>query len=52
MVFFQTCSRTHSDRVPVVDTSQCWGGWCLVTLIPFPTEAESLEDNFFLSLPE
>ncbi len=22
---FQTCSRTHSDRLPVVDSPQCWG---------------------------
>ncbi len=28
-VFFQTCSRTHSDRLPVVDCPQCWG-WGLV----------------------
>ncbi len=25
MVFFQTCSRIHSDRLPVVDSSECWG---------------------------
>ncbi len=25
MVFFQTCNRTHSDRLPVVDSPQCWG---------------------------
>ncbi len=24
-VFFQTCSRTHLDRLPVFDTPQCWG---------------------------
>ncbi len=24
MVFFQTCSKTNSARLPVVDTSQCW----------------------------
>ncbi len=23
--FFQTCSRTRSDRLPVVDSPQCWG---------------------------
>ncbi len=23
--FFQTCSRTHLDRLPVFDTPQCWG---------------------------
>ncbi len=22
---FQTCSRTHSDHLPVVDSPQCWG---------------------------
>ncbi len=32
--FFQTCSRTRSDRLPVVDSPQCWGmvscnWWCL-----------------------
>ncbi len=37
MVFFQTCSRTHSDRLPVVDSPQCWGmvscnWWCLSDL--------------------
>ncbi len=37
MVSFQTCSRTHSDRLPVVDFPQCWGmvscnGWCLLYL--------------------
>ncbi len=34
---------------------QSAGGWCLVSsdsIIPFYTEAESLEDNLFLSLPE
>ncbi len=25
VVFFQTCSRTHSDHLPVVDSPQCWG---------------------------
>ncbi len=34
MVFFQTCNRTHSDRLillllikllPVVDSPECWG---------------------------
>ncbi len=25
MVFFQTCSRTHSERLPVVDSPDCWG---------------------------
>ncbi len=25
MVFFKTCNRTHSDRLPVVDSLQCWG---------------------------
>ncbi len=29
-VFFQTCNRTHSDHLPVVDSPQCCG-WCLVT---------------------
>ncbi len=24
-VFFQTCNRTHSNRLPVVDSPQCWG---------------------------
>ncbi len=24
-VFFQTWSRTHSDRLPVADSPQCWG---------------------------
>ncbi len=24
-VFFQTCSRTHSYRLPVVDSPPCWG---------------------------
>ncbi len=24
-MFVQTCSRTHSDRLPVVDSPQCWG---------------------------
>ncbi len=23
--FFQTCSRTHSNRLPVVDSPPCWG---------------------------
>ncbi len=23
--FFQTCSRTHSGRLPVVDSPECWG---------------------------
>ncbi len=23
--FFQTCNRTHSDRLPVVDSPECWG---------------------------
>ncbi len=36
MVFFQTCNRTHSDRLPVVDSPQCWGmvscSWCLSDL--------------------
>ncbi len=36
-VVFQTCSRTHSDRLPVVDSLQCWGmvscnWWCLSDL--------------------
>ncbi len=22
---FQTCNRTHSDRLPVVDSPECWG---------------------------
>ncbi len=31
---FQTCNRTHSDCLPVVDSPQCWGmvsckWWCL-----------------------
>ncbi len=30
MVFFQTCNRTHSDCLPVVDSPSA-GGWCLVT---------------------
>ncbi len=25
MVFFQTCSKTHSARMPVVDSPECWG---------------------------
>ncbi len=25
MVFFQTCNKTRSDRLPVVDSPQCWG---------------------------
>ncbi len=25
MMFFQTCNRTHSDRLPVVDFPQYWG---------------------------
>ncbi len=25
MVFFQTCNKTHSDGLPVVDSPQCWG---------------------------
>ncbi len=34
MVFFQTCNRTHSDHLPVVDSPECWGmvscnWWCL-----------------------
>ncbi len=34
MVFFQTCNRTHSDRLPVIDSPQCWrmvscNWWCL-----------------------
>ncbi len=34
MVFFQTCNRTHSDCLPVVDSPECWGmvscnWWCL-----------------------
>ncbi len=33
---FQTCSRTHSDRLPVVDSPQCWG-WCLVVGDVFQT---------------
>ncbi len=37
MVFFQTCSRTPSDHLPVVDSPQCWGMvscncWCLSDL--------------------
>ncbi len=24
-VFFQTCNRTHSDCLLVVDSPQCWG---------------------------
>ncbi len=24
-LFFQTCNRTHSDCLPVVDSPQCWG---------------------------
>ncbi len=35
MVFFQTCSRTHSDRLPVGDSPQCWGkvscSWCCLS---------------------
>ncbi len=34
MVFFQTCNRTHSDRLPFVDSPESWGRvscnwWCL-----------------------
>ncbi len=25
IVFFQTCNRTHSNRLPVVDSPECWG---------------------------
>ncbi len=25
MVIFQTCNRTHSDRLPVVDSPESWG---------------------------
>ncbi len=25
-MIFQTCNRAHSDRLPVVDSPQCWGG--------------------------
>ncbi len=37
MVFFQTCNRTHSDHLPIVDSPQCWGmvfcnWWCLSDL--------------------
>ncbi len=37
MLSFQTCSRIHSDRQPVVDSPQCWGmvscnWWCLSDL--------------------
>ncbi len=28
-VFFQTCNRINSDRLPVVGSPRCWG-WCLV----------------------
>ncbi len=55
MVFFQTCNRTNSDRLPVVDSPQCWGMVScnlVMSFIPFHTEAESLEENLFLSLPE
>ncbi len=24
-VFFQTCNKTHSDRLPIVDSPECWG---------------------------
>ncbi len=37
MAFFQTCNRTYSDRLPVVDSPQCWGmvscnWWCFSDL--------------------
>ncbi len=38
--FLQTYSKNHSNRLPVVDSP------------PFHSEAESLEDNLFLSFPE
>ncbi len=54
-VFFQTCSRTHSDRLPVVDSPQCWGmmscSWLSLSDL-FYTDAESLEENWILSLSE
>ncbi len=50
MVFFQTCNRTHSDRLTVVDSPQCWR--LVMSFRPFHTKAESLEENLFLSLLE
>ncbi len=35
--FFQTCSRTHSDCLPVVDYPECWGmmscNWCCLSYL-------------------
>ncbi len=35
-VFFQTCSRTHSDCLPVADPPEC-SGWCLIIRYVFQT---------------
>ncbi len=53
--FFQICNRTHSDRLPVVDSLQCWRMvYCklVMSFIPFHTEAELLEENWILSFSE
>ncbi len=45
---FQSCSRTHSDRLPGVDSPQCWGMVSLQLIIsfrPFYTDAESLNKD-------
>ncbi len=47
MMFLQTCNKTRSDCLPVVDSPLCWG--CVLQLgmsfRPFYTEAVSLEEN-------
>ncbi len=43
MVFFQTCNRTHSNRLPVVDSLQCLR---MHVLLPrdFPVDSASRSD--------
>ncbi len=37
-VFFQTCNITHSNRLSVIDSPQCWG-WCLEVGYLFQSKA-------------
>ncbi len=34
-VFFQTCNRTHSNRLSVIDSPQCLGDGVLKLVISF-----------------
>ncbi len=53
-VFFQTCNRARSNRLPVVDSPQCWEmvscSW--LSLSDLSTLVLSLEENWILSLSE